>query len=71
VSSRCGAAEVVEAGVNGWVCRPDDPQGLGKLMTQADDALRGEGMGRAARASAERLGLDAMAQKLARLYLSL
>ena len=63
VSSRCGAAEVIQSGVNGWICRPDDPLGLAKLMREADASLHGEGMGRAARASAERFGLDAMAQK--------
>jgi UDP-glucose:(heptosyl)LPS alpha-1,3-glucosyltransferase len=71
VSSRCGAAEVIESGVNGWVCRPDDPQGLGNLLRAVDGSLHGEGMEQAARASAERFGLDAMAQKLAQLYMSL
>ena len=40
-------------------------------MREADASLHGEGMRRAARASAERFGLDAMAQKLAQLYMSL
>ena len=71
VSARCGAAEVIEAGVNGWICQPDDAQGLARLMRAADQALRGEGMGRAARATAERFGIDATAQKLAELYASL
>src|SRR5262245_43691031 len=71
VSTRCGAAEVVQSGIDGWICRPDDPPGLAKLMREADASLQGEGMGRAARAAAERFGLDAMAQKLAQLYMSL
>jgi len=71
VSSRCGAAEIIEPGVNGWICRPDDPRGLRGLLTEADAALRGERMGQAARATAERFGMDAMAQKLAELYASL
>jgi len=71
VSSRCGAAEVIQSGVNGWICRPDDRLGLAKLMREADASLHGEGMGRSARASAERFGLDAMAQQLAQLYMSL
>jgi UDP-glucose:(heptosyl)LPS alpha-1,3-glucosyltransferase len=71
VSSRCGAAEIIEPGTNGWVCRPDDPRGLASLMLAADEAIRDEGMGPAARATAERFGIDAMAQKLAELYASL
>jgi UDP-glucose:(heptosyl)LPS alpha-1,3-glucosyltransferase len=71
VSSRCGAVEVIEPGVNGWVCQPNDPQGLSRLLRQADDALRGGRMGPAARATAERFGLEAMAQKLAQLYADL
>ena len=35
VSSRCGAAEIIEPGVNGWVCEPDDAPG-----TRAADARR-------------------------------
>jgi UDP-glucose:(heptosyl)LPS alpha-1,3-glucosyltransferase len=71
VSSRCGAAEIIEPGVNGWSCRPDDPRGLGGLLRQAEEALRGDHMGQAARATAERFGIDAMAQRLAELYASL
>jgi UDP-glucose:(heptosyl)LPS alpha-1,3-glucosyltransferase len=71
VSSRCGAAEVIEPGVNGWVCRPDDPKGLSALLHEADRALRRGGLDTAARASAERFGLEAMAQKLSELYTSL
>jgi UDP-glucose:(heptosyl)LPS alpha-1,3-glucosyltransferase len=71
VSSRSGAAEVIEAGVNGWVCQPDDAAGLARLLRTADDAIRSGRMGQAARASAERFGIDAMAQKLAQLYASL
>jgi UDP-glucose:(heptosyl)LPS alpha-1,3-glucosyltransferase len=71
VSSRCGAAEVIEPGINGWICRPDDPRGLGDLLKEADEALRGERMGHAARATAERFGIEAMAQRLAELYASL
>jgi len=71
VSARCGAAEVIEPGVNGWVCRPGDPQGLAELMRQADEAVRAERMAQAARATAERFSLDAMARNLAELYASL
>lgn len=71
VSSRCGAAEVIEHGVDGWVCRPDDPKGLGNLLAQADEAVRDGRMSEAARATAERFPMDAMAQRLAQLYASL
>ncbi len=71
VSSRCGAAEIIETGVNGWICQPDHAQGLAKLLRTADEAIRAERMGRAARATAERFGIDAMAQRLAELYASL
>lgn len=68
VSSRCGAAEVVEPGANGWVCEADDPAGLARLMQQAGEAIDRADMALAARASAERFGIDAMASRLADLY---
>jgi UDP-glucose:(heptosyl)LPS alpha-1,3-glucosyltransferase len=71
VSARCGAAEVIEPAVNGWVCQPDDVPGLAALLRAADDAIRVERMGAAARASAERFGIDAMAARLAELYSTL
>jgi len=71
VSSRCGAAEVIEPGVNGWVCQPDDAQGIARLMQEADRAIGAGRMGQAARGSAERYGIDAMAEQLIRLYESL
>jgi UDP-glucose:(heptosyl)LPS alpha-1,3-glucosyltransferase len=67
VSSRCGAAEVVERGVNGYVCEPDDAAGLAALMKEADEALR-RGELKGARATGERFGLDEMAGRLAALY---
>jgi UDP-glucose:(heptosyl)LPS alpha-1,3-glucosyltransferase len=71
VSSRCGAAEVIEPGVNGWICQPDDAPGLGRLLREADAALGDPRIGQAARATAERYGIDAMARRLAELYASL
>jgi UDP-glucose:(heptosyl)LPS alpha-1,3-glucosyltransferase len=71
VSSRCGAAEVIEPGVNGWVCEPDDPPGLAQLMRTAGSAIQGEGLAQAVRASAERFGVDDMARQLAELYATL
>jgi UDP-glucose:(heptosyl)LPS alpha-1,3-glucosyltransferase len=71
VSSRCGAAEVVEHGRSGWICDPDDIAGVARLMGEAGRALRTPGMAAKARATAEGYGLDAMATKLATLYGSL
>jgi UDP-glucose:(heptosyl)LPS alpha-1,3-glucosyltransferase len=71
VSSRCGAAEVIEQGMNGWVCEPDDAPGIARLMHDADAALRGGTLPQAARRTAERYGMDEMAGKLSALYASL
>ena len=71
VSSRCGAAEVIEAGVNGWICEPDDAAGIARLMTLAGTQARSESMRNAARARAEGYSIDAMAGKLIELYESL
>ncbi len=68
VSTRTGAAEVIERGVNGWVCEPDDAAGLAALMKEADEAIRGGRLPAGARATAERFGLDEMAGRLAQLY---
>jgi UDP-glucose:(heptosyl)LPS alpha-1,3-glucosyltransferase len=70
VSAQCGAAEILDSG-GGWVCRPDDPAGLARLMQEADRALRSNEAAERARATAERFGMDAMAQKLAALYRTL
>jgi UDP-glucose:(heptosyl)LPS alpha-1,3-glucosyltransferase len=71
VSSRCGAAEVVQHGKGGWICDPDDAPGIAGLMHEADRALRSPDSAAAARATAERFGIDAMASKLAELFRSL
>ena len=71
VSSRCGAAEIIERGVNGWVCEPDDAEGIARLMQEADRAMRTGSMPQAARATAERYGLDEMAGRLTALYAGL
>jgi UDP-glucose:(heptosyl)LPS alpha-1,3-glucosyltransferase len=68
VSSRCGAAEVVERGVNGWVCEANDAARLASTMREAGDAIEHADMTAAARASAERFGIDAMGANLAALY---
>ena len=68
VSSRCGAAEIVDSGVSGWVCQPDDPAGLAAAMRRADEALAGGERRAAARATAERFRVEDMAARLAKLY---
>ena len=69
VSSRCGAAEIIERGVNGWICQPDDIPGIVRAMSEAH-TMAGT-MEKAARSTAERYGIDAMAGKLADLYKAL
>ena len=71
VSRRCGAAEAVVHGESGWICQPDDAAGIAALMHEAEKALRSERAAQAARALAERFGIDAMAAKLAELYRAL
>jgi UDP-glucose:(heptosyl)LPS alpha-1,3-glucosyltransferase len=71
VSERCGAAEIIESGVNGWICQPDDAPGIARLMREADEALTRASFENAARASAERFGVDGMAAQLVKLYGSL
>ena len=68
VSTRAGAAEIVVHGVNGWVCEPEDAPGIARLMQEADRAIRAGELPAAARATAERYGMDAMAGNLAALY---
>ena len=68
VSSRCGAAEIIEHGVNGWVCEPDDAAGLARRLHEADRAMRGGHLPQAARDTAERYGMDEMAGRLTELY---
>jgi UDP-glucose:(heptosyl)LPS alpha-1,3-glucosyltransferase len=71
VSTHSGAAEIIEPGVNGWVCEPDDATGIARLMHDADRALRDSRLPRAARATAERFGIDDMAHRLTGLYAGL
>jgi len=71
VSRRCGAAELVREGENGWTCEPNDPAGVAVLLRTAAGAVRGERMLPAARASVERFGIDEMAKRLSGLYATL
>jgi UDP-glucose:(heptosyl)LPS alpha-1,3-glucosyltransferase len=71
VSRRCGAAELVRAGENGWVCEAHDAAGLAALLARAAAGARDETMQAAARSSAEGFGIDEMARKLTGLYAAL
>jgi UDP-glucose:(heptosyl)LPS alpha-1,3-glucosyltransferase len=75
VGRRSGAAEVVRAGESGWICDPRDPAALALLMRDAGalagDAVAGGALRAAARATAERYGIEDMARKLTELYAAL
>jgi UDP-glucose:(heptosyl)LPS alpha-1,3-glucosyltransferase len=71
VSRRCGAAELVREGENGWCCEPSDAAGLAALMRLAAERAPGPAMRAAARASAEPYGIEAMTRALQQLYASL
>jgi len=67
VSDQCGAAELVSAGVDGWVCEPDNAAPLARLM--AGVAVAGtSGLQGAARKTAERFGIEKMAEQMIDLY---
>ena len=67
---QCGAAEAIEDGANGYVCRdPADAQELASRMSAALE--RGRELGVRARAVAECFGVAAMAERLLSLYRSL
>jgi UDP-glucose:(heptosyl)LPS alpha-1,3-glucosyltransferase len=67
VTVQCGAAELVSEGANGMVC---DALDLGSLTLALGRLApsRAREMGARARETAERFGLDTMAQKLSALY---
>ncbi len=71
VSRRCGAAELVRPGENGWICEPHDAAGLAALLATAAGGAGSEKMADAARATAEGFGIDEMAAKLTALYRAL
>ena len=70
VTIQCGAAELVAEGKNGIVCDALDEAALANAL-QRLDSVRARDMGTRARETAERFGLDAMAQKLMALYIDL
>jgi UDP-glucose:(heptosyl)LPS alpha-1,3-glucosyltransferase len=71
-SLQCGAAELVESGVQGYVCRdPLDVVELARCLTLAAAPGQAQRMGAAARSKVEPYGLADMAQQLTRLYAEL
>jgi len=71
VGRRCGAAEILSAGKDGWLCDPVDTLGLARVLGEADQAMRDDTMREAARASAMRFGLAETAKQLTELYQAL
>jgi UDP-glucose:(heptosyl)LPS alpha-1,3-glucosyltransferase len=70
VSDRSGAAELIQPGVNGYVCRPLDVPGLTRAMAAVAGPARAR-LGPAARASVSGLSLEVMAGRFVALYQSL
>jgi len=68
VGRRCGAAEILRDGQDGWLCDPADTAGLARLLGEADQAMRDARVRQAARACAERYGVGETAKQLAELY---
>jgi UDP-glucose:(heptosyl)LPS alpha-1,3-glucosyltransferase len=68
-SSQCGAAEFVESGVEGYICRDAlDVVELARCLNLAAAPGHSSKMGGAARRRVEPYGLDAMALRLTELY---
>lgn len=71
-SLQCGAAEFIESGVEGYVCRdPLDVVELARCLNLAAAPGQAQRMGAAARRKVEPYGLADMAQRLTRLYADL
>ena len=71
-TSQCGAAEFIESGVEGYICRDAlDVVELARCLNLAAAPGQAERMGVAARRRVESCGLAVMAQQLTRLYADL
>ncbi len=68
VSRRCGAAELVRDGENGWSCEANDAAGLARQMERATEVAASERLRAAARATAQEHGIEAMGARLVQLY---
>ncbi|WP_434514247.1 glycosyltransferase family 4 protein [Dechloromonas sp. ARDL1] len=71
VSDHCGAAELIEPGVNGHVCDALDVAALSAHLDRLAQPGVAAGMREAARAAVGHLGLAAMSERLLGLYRSL
>lgn len=71
LSRRCGGAELVRPGENGWICEAQDAENLAGILAAAAPRVAAEKMQEAARSSAEKFGIDEMARKLTALYAAL
>jgi UDP-glucose:(heptosyl)LPS alpha-1,3-glucosyltransferase len=70
-SSKCGAAELIRDGENGFVCDALDSIALSERMRLLADREKGERIGKAARDTVAGLHLETMSDKLLELYGSL
>ena len=73
VSDACGAAEIIDPGLAGWIVPVGDDAALGEAMRAAveSNVPRRQAMRRAARATAEPYSLAALSSALVALYRSL
>ncbi len=71
LSTQCGAAELIEPGVSGYVCDALDVPALSDYLERLAIPGVAAGMRAAARQSVEHLGLSAMSDRLLGLYRSL
>jgi UDP-glucose:(heptosyl)LPS alpha-1,3-glucosyltransferase len=67
-STKCGAAELIEPGNNGFVCDALDDATLAEQMRVLSDPAAASRMGAAARQLGESLSLERMKQRLVALY---
>ncbi len=67
-STKCGGAELIEPGLNGYVCDALDVDSLAAAMRRFSETDRCREMGRQARKSVEPHTLDSMRRQFTRLY---
>ncbi len=67
-STKCGAAELIENGKNGFVCDALDRAGVEAAMKMLLSADKQTALGRAARQTVEAFSLDKMSDELVALY---
>ncbi len=70
-SLKCGAAELIENGKNGFTCDALDKAGLVQAMRRLTSKEEQEAQGKAARRTVESMNVADMANKLRGLYMSL